>query len=387
MRIAIEGQRLFRTKKHGMDMVALELVRNLMLLDTENEYFVFVAPGEDKCLSDTKNFKIIELKGKTYPFWEQVALPRAVKRYNCQVLHCTSNTAPLNVNVPLVLTLHDVIFMQRNNLAQKQATLYQRLGNLYRRLIVPHVYAKSAKVITVSEFERSVINRQFKQEGDASNLSYIYNGVSNHFKEINDSKTLKSVRKKYNLPDTFIFHLGNTDPKKNTLGVISAFAEFVENTGSKETLLILDFNLKMLQKHLKEINKPELAKQIVVAGYIANSDLPAIYSMSKFFLYPSLRESFGIPILEAMKCGTPVITSNTSSMPEIAGGAALLANPFDTKEITQQMIAFELSVALRKKFSEAGLKQAEKFSWRTMAMQVLEIYNQLSDKVRVANAA
>ena len=113
MKIGIEGQRIFRKKKHGMDIVALELIRNLQLIDTENEYFIFVKPDEDNTiLTETPNFKIIELKGGFYPIWEQIALPRAAKKYGCEILHCTSNTAPIFSTIPLVTILHDIIYME-----------------------------------------------------------------------------------------------------------------------------------------------------------------------------------------------------------------------------------------------------------------------------------
>ena len=110
MKIGIEGQRLFRVKKHGMDMVALELIKNLQAIDTTNEYFIFVKPDEDtSCLTPSPNFHIIELAGGSYPIWEQFALPRAAKKYGCEILHCTSNTAPVFCDIPLVVTLHDII--------------------------------------------------------------------------------------------------------------------------------------------------------------------------------------------------------------------------------------------------------------------------------------
>ena len=114
MKIAIEAQRIFRPNKHGMDFVALETIRELQKMDHENEYFIFVSPGEDRCLESSENMHIIELKCPTYPLWEQMALPRAVKRIKPDLLHCTSNTAPLHCPVPLVLTLHDIIYYWKN---------------------------------------------------------------------------------------------------------------------------------------------------------------------------------------------------------------------------------------------------------------------------------
>ncbi len=117
MKIGIEAQRIFRQKKHGMDMVALELIRNLQLIDNENEYVLFIKPDVDESvISETANFKIVRLKGGFYPIWEQFALPRAAKKQGCQLLHCTSNTAPIFTSIPLVVTLHDIIYMESSYL-------------------------------------------------------------------------------------------------------------------------------------------------------------------------------------------------------------------------------------------------------------------------------
>jgi hypothetical protein len=127
MRIGIEAQRIFRPKKHGMDVVALELVRNLQQIDLKNKYFIFVKPDSDKqVIHETPNFHIIELNGGPYPTWEQIALPFAVKKYNCDILHCTSNTAPIFCPVPLIVTLHDIIYMEKNSLLQKKWELVSK---------------------------------------------------------------------------------------------------------------------------------------------------------------------------------------------------------------------------------------------------------------------
>ena len=141
--------------------------------------------------------------------------------------------------------------------------------------------------------------------------------------------------------------------------------------------MILDYDRSELEKILEEIGDKNLIGKIVLSGYVINTDLPAIYCQCKVFLYPSLRESFGIPMLEAMACGVPVITSNTSSMPEVAGTAAYIIDPFKPDEITSALIMLEKDQALRKKLIEAGFNQAAKFSWKAMAQSVLEIYREI----------
>lgn len=375
MIIGIEGQRLFRKKKHGMDMVALELINSLQKIDKENTYYVFVKHDVDKCIKETDNFKIIELGGGPYPTWEQFALPGAAKKYGCEILHCTSNTAPLKTNIPLVVTLHDIIYLESISILKKAGTWYQKFGNMYRRYVVPRVVKNSSIIITVSEFEKDRINNFF---GFTDNrLRAVYNGVSEHFRKINDKKELNRVKDLYNLPDEFIFLLGNTDPKKNIIGALQAFSGYIKSVENKIHLVILDYSTDELKKLLAEIGDPGLEKHIHLLGYVINTDLPAMYNIAKFFLYPSLRESFGIPQLEAMKCGTPVITSNTSSMPEVSGGAAMITDPFKPESITEAMLKLSADEELQKDLIEKGYKNANKFSWDAMAEHVLRLYEEV----------
>ena len=374
MRIGIEGQRLFRQNKHGMDLVVLELIRNLQRIDTENEYFIFVSPDEDDtCLKESPNFKIVKLEGKFYPYWEQISLPGAAKKYACDLLHCTSNTAPIHCSIPLIITLHDIIYLESLSLFRKGFTSYQRFGNLYRRLVIPHALKKSKKIITVSDFEKERINDFFKKHDDG-HIVTVYNGVNDYFKPIYDDNILSEVKKKYRLPDNYFFYMGNTDPKKNTRNVLIAYADFIHINGPTQELVMLDYEKEKLKALLNAINAPELMHHIHLTGYVTNNDLPAIYNQSDLFLYPSLRESFGIPILEAMACGIPVITSNTSSMPEVAGGAAILIDPYNPNELTNAIEQLLSDHKLRLKLRKAGFIQAAQFSWQKMAEKVLEIY-------------
>ncbi|MDE3212248.1 MAG: glycosyltransferase family 4 protein, partial [Bacteroidota bacterium] len=147
-------------------------------------------------------------------------------------------------------------------------------------------------------------------------------------------------------------------------------------------LVMIDFDADLLKAHLEEIGDPGLLNEIVMTGYINNQDLPTIYSQAMVFLYPSLRESFGIPILEAMACGRPVITSNTSSMPEVAGKAALLVDPFSPQEIADAMLRYYQNPSLREAMSLEGLHRAAKFSWDGAAESVLSIYENTAAATR-----
>jgi glycosyltransferase involved in cell wall biosynthesis len=387
MKIGIEAQRLFRSKKHGMDRVALELIRNLQEIDFENEYYVFVKSDEDNdALKETRNFKIVQLDGHSYPYWEQFILPKVAKKYGCEILHCTSNTAPIYPGIPLITTLHDIIYLERSwfKTLAGSASAYQKFGNIYRQFIVPFVVKNSSRIITVSHFEKNNIGEYFHMNGD-NKLKTVHNGVSKHFKVITDKMELKRVKEKYHLPDHFLFFLGNSDPRKNTKGTLKAFSDFLKQTNSNYKLVMLDFDSLELKKILREIGDDQLFDKIIMTGYVQDNDLPAIYSLSELFLFPSLREGFGIPVLEAMACGVPVITSNTSSMPEIAGDAAHLVNPSRPQEITQGI----RKILSDKKYSETlckkGLEQHKKFSWKSMAENVLELYSEMYSEIKTKN--
>jgi glycosyltransferase involved in cell wall biosynthesis len=385
MRIGIEAQRLFRKKKHGMDIVALELIRNLQRMDTQNEYVIFVKPDEDdKIITESANMKIVPLAGGAYPLWEQVALPKAAKQYGCDILHCTGNTAPLFYNVPLVLTLHDIIYMEKSalQLLTEKGSAYQKFGNVYRRMVVPAVLKHCRKIITVSDYEKGVIGNYFGMQQD-ERLATVYNGVSEHFQPVKDEVAIARVRNAYRLPERYFFFLGNTHPKKNTPGVLQAYADYVAQKGSDIKLVMIDYERHALQALLQELGCPSLIDHIVLTGYVNNKDLPVIYGQSELFLYPSLRESFGIPVIEAMASGCPVITSNTSSMPEVAGEAALLIDPYAPSTITQAMIKITASADVRSSMIDEGLQQAARFSWAQMAAQVLDIYQEIAHTLSI----
>lgn len=363
MKIGIEAQRIFRKNKHGMDYVVLQEIRQLQQMDTGDEYFVFVKPGEDRCLESSANVHVIELSCPSYPLWEQWALPRAAKRYGVELLHCTSNTAPICCDIPLVLTLHDIIFLEPRD--KKNTSLYQNMGWLYRRLVVPRILDRCRRIITVSDFERD--NIIDKLHIDPNRIVRIYNGYNDWFRPLNIQHTTPNAQP--------FFFLGNTDPKKNTERTLVAYSHYLERSAVKRRLLMADLDRSYLDAIISRNAIDNIRDYIDMPGYIVNSQLPDIYNNAFAFLYTSLRESFGIPLLEAMACGTPVITSNTSSMPEIGGCDAILVDPTDSEQITAMMLRLETDATFYQQQKEVGLQRAKLFSWRQTAEELHRLYH------------
>ena len=370
MKIAIEAQRIFRSNKHGMDFVALESIRELQKIDKENEYYIFVSPGDDRCLEETPNMHIIEVNCPTYPLWEQIALPRAVAKIKADLLHYTSNTAPIYCPVPLILTLHDIIFLEPRQSGNK--SWYQNMGWYYRRWIVPRILPQCKKIITVSNFECNRIKKALHL--CENQITAIYNGYNQHFHPIPD---VASVTEKYIAGQEYLFFLGNTDPKKNVPRTLKAYSIYLKKSEKKRPLLIADLKEDKLDIILKEQGIEEIKPYLSYPGYIPNKDLAYLYNGAYAFLYTSLRESFGIPMLEAMACGTPVIAGNTSAMPEIAGEKGILADPFNEEDIANKLLLLENDHQYYVGQVDYGLQRVNKFSWKSTALSLLKIYRNI----------
>lgn len=369
MTIGIEAQRLLRPHKHGMDIVAVETIRALAA-HSQHNFLVFAKPDTAReGLPAAPNIRIVELPGGAYPVWEQYALPKAVGQYGVDLLHCTANTAPLRPNAPLVLTLHDIIFLEK---AIVGGNWYQRLGNLYRRWNVPRVVKRADCIVTVSHYERQRIIEHLRV--DPARVVTVHNAVSRQFQVIEDMGLVERVRAQYKLPNEFIFFLGNTDPKKNVVGVLKALLLLKQRRQLTLPFVMANVAHEYVEGVLAQIGGQALAGDIHLCGYIPNTVLPVVYNAATVFLCPSLRESFGLPILESMACGTPVLTASTSAMPEVAGDAALLADPASPDAMAVQLERLLTHSDLRADLRAKGLDRAALFSWENTAEQMVEVY-------------
>ena len=387
MKIGIEAQRIFRPAKHGMEMVALELIRQIQKLDRVNEYILFAKDDRDRqCVTETSNFTTHPISSFAYADWEQIGLPLALKKVKPDFVHCTANTAPGICPVPLLLTLHDIIYLENIDF---KGSAYQNAGNLYRRLFAPPAIKKARLIITVSNYEKTRILEKCGYNIPADKIRVIYNGVDGRFHPRYSKEQINGFRKDFTLPEDYILFLGNTAPKKNTLNVIRAYLDYCGDNKDAPPLVITDFEKWRVEKILEEtdilhksngnggLRKSDLISKFIFPGYISSEKMPLMYNGASLFLYPSLRESFGLPILEAMACGVPVITSNVSAMPEIAGDAALLADPLQHKQIAAAIGSVLSDTALSESYKQKGFARAAQFSWENAAKDLIGIYSEV----------
>ena len=247
------------------------------------------------------------------------------------------------------------------------------MGWHYRRLVVPRILKKCKKIITVSQFECDRIRHALNIPSER--ITAIYNGYSTHFTQ--QATIDLDIVRKYIPHNDFLFFLGNTDPKKNAARTLKAYSLYLQQSEVKRPLLIADLKKDYIDHLLDQEKIIEIKSYLYYPGYIANKDLATLYNAAFAFLYPSLRESFGIPMIEAMACGTPIIIGNTSAMPEVAGVGAMSVDPYKPEEISNAILKLEIDSALYQRQKEYGITRASLFSWEKTASECVELYQSL----------
>jgi glycosyltransferase involved in cell wall biosynthesis len=372
LRIAVEARRIFSRHKCGMDVMALEMIRHLQLADTYNEYFILAQRGDDVCLFETPNFHIVYLDGFGYPVWEQLVLPRWVQRNRPDILHCTSSTAPLRVSCPLVLTLHDLTFLEDTG-----GVLCRRLCNAYRRWVTPRASRAARLVLTVSSYQKEHIKARLQLPDEK--VKVVYNGVSPQFLDQATPQQKREARHAYELPDRYILLMANGEPRKNLQGVLSAYALLLEGAdGDVPALVVCGVTDRHLSKVLSRMRLQVLAQHVRAIGYVRSNLLPAVYQQAEMLLLPSYSEGFGLPIIEAMASGIPVVTSDVTAMPEVAGDAALLVSPSSAPNIAKAMELLLTTTMLRNIIVQKAQERLPHFGWPDKAAEVLGYYIDLA---------
>lgn len=380
MKIGIDARTL--SNKRGIGNVVFHLLQALSATPADSIYIIYV--DEPKALdfvpSDPRFYGKL-IRPKLYPFWEQIALPYHAIKDQLDILHCPANSAPIFLpkRIKLVLTIHDVMFMFPSYQLPKSPSLYQRLGRQYLKYIVPLAARKASAITTVSSTSREDI-LQYIRMLDRDRISVIWSAANGECKEILNDSLLNETKEKFNLKSHshFILSLGALDPRKNTSTVLKAFAKFQKTNLLNIQLVIVGLTSAGIEKFKQLAKNLGIENDVVFAGFVSESDLVALYNLATLLLYPSLYEGFGLPVLEAMMCGTAVIASNSGSIPEIAGDAALMVNPSEIGELVEAMHLLFSDNQLRNDLVIKGRARARMFSWQKMADETFNVYQSLS---------
>jgi len=360
-------------ERRGIGNFSLDLFRAMASVPHPFE-LVFYSDREDQegLLSGLPNARVRVLGPGLYPVWEQLALPRALGQDGIRLFHGIGNTGPVFLpgNIKRVLTIHDVMFLKPVSELPRSPSMYQRMGRIYRRIIAPRAGRRADLTFTDSEFSRQDILASIPGL-DPAKVEVAYAGLPGHF--------LQAVRTEVAHPlegRPYLLHLGALDPRKNTALVVKCYLSLRRANAIQEQLVIL--GLKDLSAlGLSPAESQEAQAWLHFPGYVPAQDIPAYYRHAKAFLFPSLYEGFGIPLLEAMACGTPIITSNTTSLPEIAGDAALLIDPKDGEALKKTILDLLGDSSLGTALVAKGTGRIRDFTWNHTAEQVLRSYGRL----------
>lgn len=361
MRIAIDARMIRSGSMHGIARYVFHLLKGLQDIGQTHQFFVLV--NQDSPLLEMSwpsHIILTSLKSSWISLREQKEIPRVLKQHKVDLFHTPSFVAPLLVPCKMVMTIHDL-----NHMVLPQ--FYTFLHQFYYYLIVRSSIRRSEYILTVSNFSKQEIVRTLGLK--SSKIFVTYNGVSSSYQPIEDESYLNYVRDLYALPERFILCVSNNKPHKNVHQLVRAYC-YSDLTVPLVLACPVDRDLISMaesygKKHLVYFSK-----------FIEEQHLPAVYSLTDLFVYPSTYEGFGLPPLEALSCGAPVVVAQSSSLPEVVGENAIFADPYDFKAISH---ALEHGIAdrqLRASLRSKGLRHAKRFSWDNMAYQTLKIYEQ-----------
>jgi glycosyltransferase involved in cell wall biosynthesis len=291
-----------------------------------------------------------------------------VRDAGIDLLHVPSPFAPTPCPVPLVSTIHDIApFLYPSVLPLHQRAQYRRHFR--------HTVAEARLIIAVSQITYSALG--VYAGVDQTKVRVIHNGVSERFKPQTDPKILQAARNRHSLPERFAFWVGDFRPEKNLPFLIRAWAALRERLPDLPALVLAGQKRGDYRKIKDEVRRHRLDDTVLFPGFLPDDDLPAVYSASTVFVFPSLYEGFGLPPLEAMACGTPCVVSNSSSLPEVTGSAALLFNPLSQEGFEECVVKVLTQPDLSASLRQAGLRQAALFPWRRAAEETLQVYREV----------
>ena len=375
MRIAIDAHSV-GARLGGNETYAINLIEALAEIDQENQYTLYVTKAEarDRFAERWPNFIVRHTLPHTPLVRIPLTLSRELRRRPVDVLH-VQYTAPPFAPCPVVTTIHDLAF-------EHLPETFNRRSWMQLRLTVRSTARRAAQIITVSEYSRQDIIKTYGIRPEV--ISVTPEAAAPAFKRVSSEIELQRVRETYGIERDYILSLCSIQPRKNLVRLIEAYSLLRQShPGGKLPQLVLAGKRGWLDNEtMRAAQSGEASSDICFTGYVAEEHLSALYSGATCFVYPSYFEGFGLPILEAMKCGTPVVAGDRTSIPEVAGEAALLFDPFDVYALVEVLKRILSDADCRVELSARGLQRANEFSWQTTARLTLAAYEKAAGKHR-----
>jgi glycosyltransferase involved in cell wall biosynthesis len=374
VRIGIDARKLH---DFGIGTYIRNLLRHLARIDRENEYILLCRPEDRAALAALGgNFRTVAETAGNYSIAEQVRIPLALRRERVELFHAPHYVLPPLVRCRSVVTIHDCIHLMFPQY------LPNRFALQYARTSISLAARRATRVLTVSESSKRDILRFVDTEPEK--IDVIYNAYDERFGVEPHEQEVIRVRERYQLNDEFVLYAGNVKPHKNLERLIEAF-NIVRSRGLDHLkLVMIGDEISKYAALRRAVHQHRLHKYVRFLGYLPEETLAVMYRLAGVFVFPSLYEGFGLPPLEAMASGTPVVTSNVSSLPEVAGDAAVLVDPYDPISIADGIYRVLSDEGLRGSLRARGLARAQQFSWETSVRRVHAIYTEVAAPVAAA---
>jgi glycosyltransferase involved in cell wall biosynthesis len=367
VRIGIDARKLH---DFGIGTYIRNLLRQLARLDGQTDFVLLCRPDDSAAIASLgENFRpVVETSGN-YSLTEQWKIPLALKREGVTLFHAPHYVLPPLVPCQSVVTIHDCIHLMFPQY------LPSRLALTYARGSIAVAARRATRILTVSESSKRDILRFV--DVDPDKIDVIYNGYDERFASEPVEEAIVRVRERYQLHDEFVLYAGNVKPHKNLERLIDAF-HLVRKRGLDQLkLVMIGDQISRYAALRRAVHQHQLHKYVRFLGYLPEETLAVMYRLAGVFVFPSLYEGFGLPPLEAMASGTPVVTSNVSSLPEVAGNAAVLVNPYDPSAIAEGIYRVLTDESLRGDLRQRGLARARQFSWEDSVRRVRAVYQEV----------
>lgn len=371
-RIGIDA-RFFGTKRStGIGLCVEELIHHLVQVDQDNHYTVMLPPEVAEVFPFyADNLKKLAVRFPHYTYSEQLFMPKFLQRQNFDLIHYTNFNSPILFRATKsVVSVYDLTLWYFPGRRQR---------SWFRHMVYRYVIRKSCenaeRIIAISEGTKADIVKHLGISPDK--IDVIYAAPAKRYRPIEDAKFVEMIRSKHNISRPFFLYVGQWRAHKNVVRMIRAFALVRRRYNLDYQLVLVGKVDELAPEVLDTIRKLNLQSDVVTTGYVADDELPYFYTAAEAFVFPSLYEGFGIPPLEAMAAGTPVVSSNVSVMPEVLGDAAHYFDPTNVEEMAAAMHKVATNFTLKKQLVERGFAQARKYSFTKMAKEVLKVYQKI----------
>ena len=370
MRIAIDAHSV-GAKLGGNESYATNLIDALAQIDCVNDYTLYVTTVEarERFHQRWPNFAVRTTLPHTPLIRIPLTLSAELRKHPVDVLH-VQFTAPPFCPCPAIVSIHDLSF-------EHLPHTFNRRSRTQMRLTVRHSAKRAARILSLSEHTRRDIMKTYDVESER--ITAIPLAAPAHFGPVKDDIELQRVRNTYGIVGDYLLSVGSIQPRKNLARLVRAYASLrgKDRVSSLPKLVLAGKCAWLYDETLRAVEETGIRDSVILTGYVPESDLPTLYSGALCFVYPSYFEGFGLPPLEAMKCGTPVIVGNTTSLPEVVGDAGLAVDPFDVEAIAAAIERMIDDSVFRNKLSVKGLARSQMFDWRDTARRTLDVYEEV----------